>query len=41
MPFALTSETAQRQIKERAETFANELFKEAEQEAATFKRRVK
>lgn len=41
LPFALTSSQAEKQIKERAEKFADELFKEAEQEPLPIKRRIK
>jgi hypothetical protein len=41
LPFALSSRTAQKQIKERAENFAETLFKEPAQEPTTAKRRIR
>lgn len=40
LPFALTSGQAEKQIKERAEKFADELFKEAADDISTAKRRI-
>ncbi len=40
LPFALTSGQAEKQIKERAEKFADELFKETVQEPLSVKRRI-
>jgi hypothetical protein len=41
LPFALPNATAQKQVAERAEKFAEELFRETAQEPVKTKRRIK